>query len=121
MLHLQLFRPALITASTTRTVPLDCRLGRHSRHLLGNAIRLLLVDVARSIYGEFRLETYWHFGVQGYPAEIIVKASLMQQRLYDLVSKRRLREAAVVRRSLVLGLAQCLCVYFQSCSPSQPG
>jgi hypothetical protein len=46
----------------------------HAHHLFGDAVGLLLVDVARSIDLEFPLKPDWSFGVEGYPAEIMSEA-----------------------------------------------
>jgi hypothetical protein len=98
-------------------------------HLLGDTVCLLLVNVARSIYGEFGLEAY-SLRVQRYPAEMMGKASygrgagrdfaifgvLLRKRFYNWIAERMRREAAVVRQSLLFRLALPVRVYPQAIS-----
>src|SRR5436309_12623848 len=103
-------------AAGADTLPLRFR---RARHLFGDAIRFLLVAIARRIDREFRLQTDGCGGAHRYPVEIMTEAGWRRGILpccaifgvclrpvrCDLLAKRVLREWAAMQRCRRLRLA----------------
>ena len=72
VLALRAFAPGRWRSHGTHLKARTRRFG-HPHDLVGDRVGFLLINIARRVYGEFRLKPCWRFGMRRYLAEIMPK------------------------------------------------